>query len=172
MMNEHRGEEALRAAGGDGIEALAWQAGPRQQAESLRMRVSARVLRDVCRTLRDHPDLRFDYPGDLCGTDLGSEIHLWYRLWSHEHGRSAIIDVILPSSDAVVPTVSDIWPGYDWHERECFDMLGVRFEGHPRDGDPARMRILLPEDWEGHPFRKDYQPVFSGDPLHGPQETN
>jgi NADH:ubiquinone oxidoreductase subunit C len=59
-----------------------------------------------------------------------------------------------------------------WHEREGFDLYGVRFAGHPEEGDPARMRILLPEDWEGHPFRQDYVPVFSGNPLHGPQERN
>ena len=165
-MTSGSGEDALRLAGGDGIEALS--AGE----SGLRMKISPAVLRDVSVALRDHPELQFRYPADLCGTDTGDDIHLWYRLWSQEHKRWAILDVVTPAANPVVPTVSDIWPGFDWHERECFDMLGVRFEGHARDGNAARMRILLPEDWTGHPFRRDYKPVFSGDPLHGPQETN
>jgi NADH-quinone oxidoreductase subunit C len=60
----------------------------------------------------------------------------------------------------------------NWHERECYDLFGVRFHGHPEEDDPARMRILLPEDWIGHPFRRDYEPVFTRNPLHGPQERN
>ncbi len=166
MMPSDAGEDALRRVGGDGIESLTADDG------GIRLRVRPAVLRAVSVTLRDHPELLYGYPADLCGTHTADEIHLWYRLWSHEHGRAAMMDVVVPSENPVVPSVSDIWPGFDWHERECFDMLGMRFDGHPRDGDPSRMRILLPEDWTGHPFRKDYKPVFTGDPLHGPQETN
>lgn len=160
------GEDALKTAGGDGIESLV------ADESGVRLKVTPSALRDVCFVMRDHDELKFGYPADLCATDTGTEIHLWYRLWSPEHNRRAILDVVVPSDSPSVPTVSDIWPGFDWFERECFDMFGVRFEGHPRDGYPARMRILLPEDWTGHPFRKDYKPLFSGDPLHGPQETN
>ena len=68
--------------------------------------------------------------------------------------------------------LTSIWAGTNWHEREIFDLYGIRFFGHPDGDDSTNLRILLPEDWEGFPFRKDYEPVFSGDPLYGPQETN
>jgi len=138
----------------------------------LALSVAPAHLRAVCLVLRDHADLRFDYPADLCGVDMGTGIRLWYRFWSPEHGRSATIEVMLSAENSCVPSVCDIWPGLDWFERECFDMFGVRFEGHPRADNPTSMRILLPEDWVGYPFRKDYKPEFAGDPLHGPQETN
>ncbi len=130
------------------------------------------MLLELCRTLRDDPDLAFDYPADLAAYDTGEEMALWYRLYSMAQNRTAILHVRLPREEPAVSSVTSVWPGMDWHERESFDLYGIRFAGHPDQEDPARMRILLPEDWEGFPFRKDYEPVFSGDPLHGPQETN
>ncbi len=104
--------------------------------------------------------------------DTGEQIILWVRLVSMQHNRTAILHIVLPREAPTIASITPIWPGMNWHERESFDLFGVRFVGHPDEGDPAQMRILLPEDWEGHPFRKDYTPVFSGDPLHGPQERN
>ena len=69
-------------------------------------------------------------------------------------------------------SVAHLWPGFDWFEREAYDLYGIRFLGHPEQDDPSRMRILLPEDWVGFPFRKDYEPIFEDNPLHGPQRTN
>jgi NADH-quinone oxidoreductase subunit C len=127
----------------------------------------------VCTFLRDDPRLRFDLLNDLCGVDYlepepkklakaGFEPHVEvvYQLSSFAHpGRRLSLKVVLPRwKDGVegelpeVPTVTDVWPAADWHERECFDLLGVRFVGHP---DPRR--ILLNDDWVGHPLRKDYE---------------
>src|SRR5579862_6504734 len=137
-----------------------------QVGNELRLTVTAETHLSLCRYLRDEPSLAFDYPADLMARDTGEQIVLWYRLVSIRDNRTAVVRVCLPRDAPVVASVTAIWPGMDWHERECFDLFGARFTGHPDEGDPARMRILLPEDWEGHPFRKDYNPVFSGDPLH------
>jgi NADH-quinone oxidoreductase subunit C len=143
-----------------------------EQSGELRLTAAPEMIAELGEYLRTEPTLAFDYPADLTARDTGEQIVLWYRLVSIRHNRTALIHVNLPREDPTVPSVTGIWPGMNWHERECFDLFGVRFAGHPDDGDPAQMRILLPEDWEGHPFRRDYTPVFSGDPLHGPQERN
>jgi NADH-quinone oxidoreductase subunit C len=140
--------------------------------DELRFTVMSEDLLTFCRYLRDESKLRFDYPADLTARDTGEEILLWYRLYSLRHNRTALLMVRLPREAPLVDSVTPLWPGMNWHERECFDLFGVRFTGHPEGEDPARLRLLLPEDWEGHPFRHDYAPVFSGNPLHGPQERN
>ena len=127
-------------------------------------------LVDVCRFLRDDPRCRFDLLNDVCGVDYlepdpkklpkaGFEPHIEvvYQLSSFAHpGRRLTLRVVLPrgTTDELpeVPTVTGVWPAADWHERECFDLVGVRFVGHP---DPRR--ILLNDDWVGHPLRKDYE---------------
>jgi NADH-quinone oxidoreductase subunit C len=152
---------ALRAAGAEVVD----DATPA-------LRVEPGCLRAICAVLRDDPGLMCAYPADLCATDLGETIVLWYRLWSPALNRSVTVSVETSSHAPWVPSVTGIWPGMNWHERECFDLFGIAFEGHPMMADPASMRILLPEDWVGHPFRKDYRPEFTGDPLQGPQATN
>jgi len=156
----------LKARFGEGITEAA------ETADELRLTVAPESLSAVCEHLRDTASLAFDYPADLTARDTGEEIVLWYRLVSMNHRRTALLHVSLPLDAPAVDSVTRIWPGMNWHERECFDLFGVRFRGHPEEADAARMRILLPEDWEGHPFRRDYEPVFLGDPLHGPQERN
>ena len=157
---------AIRAAAGDGL--LRIQA----EGRTLRLEVTPAALVPVAKVLRDHEALQLTYPADLFATDTGEGILLTYRLWSMEMGYTALLYVAVSYDACEVPSVASIWPGMDWHERECFDLFGVVFPGHPRAHDLRRMRILLSEDWEGHPFRKDYVPRFLGDPLHGPQETN
>jgi NADH-quinone oxidoreductase subunit C len=134
--------------------------------------VTADNLLSVCTELHSNPRTQLDYAGDITARDTGTDIILWYRLESMTNGKTLTINVTVPRDEAVVPSVQAIWPGLNWFERECYDMLGIRFEGHPDVDNPEFMRILLPEDWEGFPFRKDYVPVFSGNPLHGPQQTN
>ncbi len=136
----------------------------------LRVESTPSGLSDVCRYLRDEG--QFDYPADLTAYDTGEQFVLWLRLYSVSLNVSAIVTVSLMREKPVAPSLTSIWPGTNWHEREIFDLYGIRFTGHPDGDDSEVLRILLPEDWEGHPFRKDYEPVFSGDPLHGPQETN
>ena len=126
----------------------------------------------LCEFLRDDPAFRCDYPADLFACDTGEHIVLRYRLYSTEQRLDVRVTVPLDREHPQVGSVVHVWPGMDWHERECYDLFGVVFHGHPDLPCPGHMRILLPEDWDGHPFRKDYTPVFAGDPLHGPQEPN
>ncbi|GGL32874.1 NADH-quinone oxidoreductase subunit C [Phycicoccus endophyticus] len=113
-------------------------------------------LLEVAHALRDHPGLRFEmclgvsgvhYPGEA-----GRELHAAYPLLSITHGSRRIrVEVTCPDSDPHIPSVVEVWPGNDWHERETWDMFGIEFDGHP-----ALTRVLMPDDWPGHPQRKDY----------------
>lgn len=138
----------------------------------IHLEVTAEQLSDAAALLHDDPTLQFDYPADLTAWDSGEEFVLWYRLHAMARNRTAILKVKLPRDAPQVPTVTPVWPGMNWHERECFDLYGIRFLGHPDQHDDTLMRILLPEDWQGHPFRRDYEPLFNDDPLHGPQARN
>ncbi|MHB1062936.1 MAG: NADH-quinone oxidoreductase subunit C [Georgenia sp.] len=109
----------------------------------------------VSRALRDDQDLRFElcmgvsgvhYPGDE-----GRELHAVYHLFSITHTRQLRLEVTCPDADPHIPTVVDIYPGNDWHERETWDLMGIVFDGHP-----ALARTAMPDDWVGHPQRKDY----------------
>ena len=96
----------------------------------------------------------FDFLSDIAGTDWPDEdprFWLAYHLYSMEQKHRIRVKVGVPVDDAVVPTVTEIFPGAEFMEREVFDMLGIDFAGHP-----DMRRILLPEDWEGHPHRKDH----------------
>ena len=141
-----------------------------EDSSELRIDAIPSAIYDLCLFLRD--ELGFHYPADFCAMDTAEEIIAWYRLYSMPERILATVRVQLPRENAALRSVTSIWPGMNWHERETFDLFGIGFPGHPNMDDPERMRILLPEDWEGHPFRKDYEPVFSGDPTHGPQERN
>lgn len=134
--------------------------------------VSPAGLVSVCRYLRDEPDLRFDFLNCISGVDyletdpkkaakaeFKPHIEVVYHLWSIRHKTSVVLKVILPRwKDDVagqlpeVPTVSGVWSTANWHEREVYDLSGILFVGHP-----DLRRILCPEDWEGHPLRKDYE---------------
>lgn len=115
--------------------------------------VDAEAIHEVGDFLRRDPDLQFDLLMCLSGVDygpgkmLGVVYHLASMSWRHK----ITLKVEVPRQDGVVPTVSDIWRTADWHEREAYDLFGMRFENHP-----DHRRILLPDDWEGHPLRKDY----------------
>lgn len=133
--------------------------------------VASERLVQVCTYLRDEADLRFNLLNcitavDWCEPDPKKAAKInWqprtevvYHLWSLPRKVSLVLKVILPRwKDGVegqlpeVPSVAQVWPGADWHEREVYDLSGVRFTGHPN-----LRRILCPEDWVGHPLRKDY----------------
>jgi NADH-quinone oxidoreductase subunit C len=134
--------------------------------------IRADGLPEVCRYLRDEGDLAFnmlhcitavDYfePDEKKAAQVEWQPHLEliYHLSSITHRHRLVLKVRLPrwrdDKPGELPemrTVSDIWSTADWHEREVFDLMGVLFVGHP-----DLRRILCPEDWEGHPLRKDYQ---------------
>ncbi|WP_372735268.1 NADH-quinone oxidoreductase subunit C [Nocardioides sp.] len=112
-------------------------------------------LPTVARHLRDDPALRFELCVGVNGVnypeDTGAELHAVYHLLSMTHNRRVRLEVTCPDSDPHIPSIVATYPTNDWHERETFDMFGIVFDGHP-----ALTRILMPDDWPGHPQRKDY----------------
>lgn len=134
--------------------------------------VDVNVLVEICRFLKDDPRLRFDLLNCISGVDYfepdakkapkaGFEPHLEvvYHLSSLAHKHRFVLKVSLPrwKNDQTgvipdVPSVTSVWRAADWHEREVYDLSGVNFTGHPN-----LCRILLADDWEGHPLRKDYE---------------
>jgi len=109
-------------------------------------------IRDVCAFLRDDPDHSYEWMMCLSGLDLPPDhIAVVYHLYSQTHNCKLVLKVILNRNEPHAPTVEPIWKMADWYERECYDMFGVVFDGHP-----DLRRILLPFDWEGYPLRKDY----------------
>lgn len=104
--------------------------------------------------LANEPSLRYTFLSDLSPVDrfpLEPRFEVNYHLLSMEYRRRLRLKVKLSGNDPVVHSVTPVWPGANWHEREAFDLFGIRFEGHP-----DLRRILMPDDWEGHPLRKDY----------------
>jgi NADH-quinone oxidoreductase subunit C len=112
-------------------------------------------LLELCRTLRDDPALRFELCSGVSGVDYGGDVpqrlHAVYHLLSMTYRRRIRLEVAVSVDDAHVPSVVEVYPTADWHERETWDMYGIVFDGHP-----ALTRILMPDDWDGHPQRKDY----------------
>ncbi|HEY0815253.1 MAG TPA: NADH-quinone oxidoreductase subunit C [Pseudonocardia sp.] len=112
-------------------------------------------LVELCRTLRDEAGLRFEMCMSVSGVDYGTEVdqrlHVAYHLMSMTYRRRVRLEVALDIDDPHVPSVVAVYPTADWHERETWDMFGIVFDGHP-----ALTRILMPDDWDGHPQRKDY----------------
>lgn len=116
--------------------------------------VQAVKIGEVARFLRDEPGLRFDVLMCLSGVHYPKEnvLGVTYHLFSTAEKHKLTLKVLMPEDDAHLPTVEQVWKTADWHEREAFDMFGIRFDGHP-----DHRRILCPDDWEGYPLRKDYQ---------------
>lgn len=116
---------------------------------------------EICRYLHSDPSLHFDFLSDLCGVDyLGRKprFEVVYNLYSIKHRHRIRLKAGVPEEDTDIDSVTPVWIGADWHERETFDMYGIHFKGHP-----DLRRILMPDDWEGYPQRKDY-------PLKGPEK--
>ncbi|MGZ4633456.1 MAG: NADH-quinone oxidoreductase subunit C [Actinomycetes bacterium] len=105
--------------------------------------------------LRDDPALRYEMCLGVSGVHFpeqtGRELHAVYHLLSVTHNRRVRVEVSVPDGDPHVPSVVAVYPTADWHERETWDFFGIEFDGHP-----ALTRILMPDDWPGHPQRKDY----------------
>lgn len=104
--------------------------------------------------LKSDPELAFDFLSDITAVDrfpVEPRFEVNYHLTSLKNRARLRLKVKVTAKDPVVATVTTLWPTANWHEREIFDLMGVRFEGHPN-----LTRILMPDDWEGHPHRKDY----------------
>jgi NADH-quinone oxidoreductase subunit C len=121
----------------------------------LTLHVRRQHLPAVAGRLRDDPALKFELCTGVSGVhyplDVGRELHAVYHLVSITHNRRLRLEVSVPDSDPHLPSLVDVYPGCDWHERETWDFFGMIFDGHP-----ALTRIEMPDDWKGHPQRKDY----------------
>ena len=121
----------------------------------LTLEVRRGQLVDVAKVLRDDPALRFELCLGVSGVhypeETGRELHAVYPLASITHNHRIRLEVAAPDADPHVPSLFSVYPTTDWHERETYDFFGIVFDGHP-----ALTRIEMPDDWEGHPQRKDY----------------
>lgn len=108
----------------------------------------------VCRFLRDDGELAFDMVIDLLGVDMyrpAGRFEVVYNLYSMKNKSYVRLKVAVEEDDPVVDSVTPVWEGANWHERETYDMIGVKFAGHP-----DMRRMYMPEDFEYHPLRKDF----------------
>jgi NADH-quinone oxidoreductase subunit C len=126
----------------------------------LTIHVKADALMEVATVLRN--ELSFEFCLGVSGVhypdDLNRELHAVYPLLSMTNNQRVRLEVSVPDSNPHIPSLVDLYPANNWHERETYDMFGIIFDGHP-----ALMRILMPDDWQGHPQRKDYP--LSGIPV-------
>ena len=117
--------------------------------------ISPKKILEVCSQLHRDPQVFFDMLSCLTGVDNGPEantMEVIYNLYSIPFNQHLMLKVVLPRENPEIDSVASVWATANWHEREAFDMLGIKFNNHP-----DLRRILLPADWEGFPLRKDYQ---------------
>jgi len=133
---------------------LSWKTGAvtgaRFDRDELTVTIDRAYIRDACNILKPE----FNFLSDVTAVDwLPSEprFQVTYHLLSHKLKERARLRVMLPGDDAVVESIISVWPAANFFEREIHDLMGIRFIGHPN-----LARILMPDDWEGHPLRKDY----------------
>ena len=121
----------------------------------------------VARLMKADPELAFDYLECITGIDFPKEqrIQLVYHLYSYAKKHRLVLKVALDRNDPVAPSLTEVWSAANWQERECYDLVGVMFDGHP-----DLRRLLLPDDWQGHPLRKDWTPAadYHGIPTTRP----
>ncbi|KMO68143.1 NADH-quinone oxidoreductase subunit C 1 [Mycolicibacterium obuense] len=136
--------------------------------DELTLEVHRERLVAVAQALRDDSALRFELCLGVSGVhypdDTGRELHAVYPLMSITHNRRVRVEVAALDDDPHIPSLFSVYPTTDWHERETYDFFGIIFDGHP-----ALTRIEMPDDWVGHPQRKDYP--LGGVPVeyHGAQ---
>lgn len=122
--------------------------------DELTIYVDQPLIRDVVALLRDEPQLRFIFLADLTAVDWypsAPRFEVVYELLSMARKERVRLKVKLDGHDPHLASVTTVWPAANYFEREVFDLFGIRFDGHP-----YLRRIMMPEDWEGHPLRKDY----------------
>jgi NADH-quinone oxidoreductase subunit C len=109
---------------------------------------------EVAKFLRDDPSLRFDFLQNVTAVDWikQNRIDVVYHLWSYPQKHACVVKIELPRDKPQVASAAPVWSSADWNEREQYDLFGVEFVGHP-----DLRRIMLPDDWPGHPMRKDYK---------------
>ncbi|MDO5746228.1 MAG: NADH-quinone oxidoreductase subunit C [Actinomycetaceae bacterium] len=123
--------------------------------DELTIYIARQHIVEVCKWMRDDQDLRFEMNFGVSAVhypeQLGRELHACWQLYSYTHSRTVRLEVTCPDSDPHIPSVVSIYPGDDWWEREAWDLMGIIFDGHPN-----LTRSAMPDDWVGHPQRKDY----------------
>ncbi|MEH0844561.1 NADH-quinone oxidoreductase subunit C [Micromonospora sp. CPCC 205711] len=121
----------------------------------LTLHVRPERIAEVCQVMRDDIGLRFELCSSVSGADyLGADerrLHVVYQLTSMTYRRRVRLEAAVSVEQPHLPSVTAVYPTADWQEREAYDMFGIVFDGHPN-----LTRILMPDDWEGHPQRKDY----------------
>ena len=117
------------------------------------VKIDLKMWKEIALFLRDDPAMQFDFMMCLSGMDYGKNtLGAVYNIYSMRQGHKINLKIDVSADIPEIPSVAEIWPTANWHEREAYDMFGIRFIGHP-----DMRRILMPDDWEGHPLRKDYQ---------------
>jgi NADH-quinone oxidoreductase subunit C len=122
----------------------------------LTLHIQPERIAEVCQTLRDDAGLRFELCSSVSGVDYlddpqGRRLHAVYQLTSMTYRRVVRLECAVSAAHPHLPSITRVYPTADWQEREAYDMFGIVFDGHP-----ALTRILMPDDWDGHPQRKDY----------------
>jgi NADH-quinone oxidoreductase subunit C len=137
---------------------LAWNAaavsGAKVDRNELTIWLDRIALREACLTLKNDPQLQYNALADVTCVDWyprQPRFEIVYQLFSIPNKKYLRLKVKLQGEDANIDSLTPIWPGANFFEREVFDLFGVRFDGHP-----DLTRIMMPENWEGHPLRKDY----------------
>jgi NADH-quinone oxidoreductase subunit C len=132
-------------------------------AGDLAIMVEPDKLPGILTALKEDGDLLFDQLSLISGVDCEDRFECVYHLISTVLKHAVVLKLVLDRDEPAVPTASTVYPTAEWHERETYDLVGIRFEGHP-----DLRRIYLPEEWEGHPLRRDYQypREFQGIPLY------
>jgi len=118
------------------------------------LRVDHAHLVELCRFLREDPEWKFDFLAALSGVDWigrSPRFEVVYQLRSLPQNLRVSLKVAVPDDTLTVPSVTGVWKGADWLEREVYDLYGIVFDEHPN-----LRRIMMPDDWEGHPYRKDF----------------
>jgi NADH-quinone oxidoreductase subunit C len=115
------------------------------------MVVEPAALVEICQYLKSDPETAFDCLSNESGVDYKDRIEVVYHLFSYQHRHQIVLKVKLPREGATVAALESVWNSANWMEREIYDLLGVNFEGHS-----DLRRLLMPEDWIGHPLRKDF----------------
>lgn len=118
------------------------------------------ALIPICRFLRDNEEMQYNFLMDVTSVDYQDQEERFavvYHLYSRQYNRRLRLKVRVGGNPPYIDSVTPLWNSANWSEREVYDLMGIHFRGHP-----DLRRILLPDDWEGHPLRKDY-------PLKGPE---
>ena len=130
-----------------------------QEPDTVVARLDGAKLKGVARRLKELPELAYETLNWIAAVDLGAQLESVYNVYSWHTNTWLELHVAVPRAKAELDTVTDIWPAADWHEREAWDMMGIRYLGHP-----DLRRILLKDDFVGHPLRKDYVDLAENHP--------